>query len=152
VAVARRARGFGASVVFFDPEVSLEEGAAQRPKVSFEELLAQSGFRDGPRARERRTKNMFDADAFAAMKEGAPFINTLRASLADEAPLLTLSNPGTLPGRGSMFSQRTAGFGTTLSLSRKTVITTPAYRRRHARGYRAPGSPGHRQLHQLMRV
>ena len=101
VAVARRARGFGASVVFFDPEVSLEEGALLNArKVSFEELLAQSDFVTVHAPANDRTKNMFDADAFAAMKEGALFINTARASLADEAALADALESGHLAGAG----------------------------------------------------
>jgi len=152
VAVARRARGFGASVVFFDPEVSLEEGALLNArKVSFEELLAQSDFVTVHAPANDRTKNMFDADAFAAMKEGALFINTARASLADEAALADALESGHLAGAGlDVFSTEPPASDDPL-VSRKTVITTPHIGGDTLEISAHQGALVTDQLHQLMR-
>ncbi|HEY5532175.1 MAG TPA: NAD(P)-dependent oxidoreductase [Candidatus Anoxymicrobiaceae bacterium] len=152
VAVARRARGFGASVVFFDPEVSLEDGALLNArKVSFEDLLAQSDFVTVHAPANDRTKNMFDAVAFAAMKEGAFFINTARASLADEAALTDALESGHLAGAGlDVFSTEPPASDSPL-VSLKNVITTPHIGGDTLEISAHQGALVTGQLHQLMR-
>lgn len=83
-AVAAIARAFGMNVIAYTRTPREEEGVRM---VSFEELLAQSDVISVHCPLTAQTEKMFDADAFAAMKDGAVFINTSRGGVLDEAAL-----------------------------------------------------------------
>jgi autoinducer 2 (AI-2) kinase len=98
-AVARRVKAAGARPVFFDPAVGAGEGArVNARKVSLEELLSTSDFVTLHEPATDETERMIGQGEFAAMKEGAFFINTARASLMDEAALLEALESGHMAG------------------------------------------------------
>ena len=125
-AVARRARGFGANVVFYDPALSEEDGALHDArKVTLDELLAASDFVTVHAPASEATRNLVDREAFAKMKEGAFFVNTARASLADEGALAEAIESGRLAGAAlDVFSIEPPASDDPL-VTGDRVITTP---------------------------
>ena len=99
--VARMAAAFDMTVLAHDPYLSAEE-IAQRgaQSVTLDELLQRSDFVSLHCPRDPSTLNMFDAAAFARMKQGAIFITTARGGIHDEAALLDALASGHLAGAG----------------------------------------------------
>ena len=82
--VAAKASAFGLDVVAYDPYVSAEavaEGGAE--KVPFEELLERSDAVSVHTPLTDETRGLFDADAFASMRESAVLVNTSRGAVVD---------------------------------------------------------------------
>lgn len=100
--VAARARAFGMRIVAFDPFVSAgdpslaETGVEIRPGI--ETALEEADFISVHVPLSDRTRHLFDARVFAAVKPGAYFINTARGGVADEAALLAALRSGRLAG------------------------------------------------------
>ncbi len=83
-AVARRAQGFGMTVLY--------HGRREAPgfpgrRASWGELLAAADVVSAHVPLTAETERMFDAAAFAAMKRGAIFVNTARGGVVDQAAL-----------------------------------------------------------------
>ncbi len=96
--VVRLLRAFGTRVLVNDPYIQLdpEDVAAGVELVSFERILAESDVVTmHPRVTEETT-GMIDADAFAAMKPGALFVNTARGPLVDYEALTEALQTGPL--------------------------------------------------------
>lgn len=99
-AVGRRAKAFDMRVV----------GVRRHPErggVDVDELLAPVDWHRGLKAADfvvlalpilKDTVNMFDANAFAAMKPGACLVNVARGNLIQEAPLYAALTSGRLTG------------------------------------------------------
>lgn len=98
-AVARRARAFGARVIFYDPDVDVYAGAIEDArKCSLDELLSLSDFVTVHVPASRKTKGMIDSRALSMMKKSAYLINTARASVVDEEALISALESGSIAG------------------------------------------------------
>ena len=99
--VARLAQAFGMTVLAYDPYVSAEEIARRGARaVPFDELLSQSDIVSIHCPRSSETLGMFDARAFARMKQGALLVTTARGGIHDEAALFAALQSGHLAGAG----------------------------------------------------
>ena len=98
--VVRRLLAFKARVLVFDPVVpaaEIEQLGAQ-PAASFEQLLAESDVVSPHCPSTPKTKQLFNAGAFARMKAGSIFINVGRGDLADSAAITAALQSGHLAG------------------------------------------------------
>lgn len=100
--IGRRLAQIGASIGMrvrvFDPNVLRDELKEQA--ASLDETLAQSDFVVCLAPSRPETHNMFNADAFARMKDGASFLNLSRGELVDEDALEAALDSGRLRGAG----------------------------------------------------
>lgn len=100
-AVARRARGFGMTVLYHnrrpDREAEAELGARL---VELEELFASSDVVSLHVPLDASTRHLVSAAALARMKRGAILVNTSRGAIVDEAALVAALRDGKLWGAG----------------------------------------------------
>ena len=98
-AVARRARGFGMTILYTAraprPELERELGARQ---VAFDELLAHSDFISIHLPLTPETRHRYDAAALRRMRPTAYLVNTARGPLVDSAALYTALREGWIAG------------------------------------------------------
>jgi lactate dehydrogenase-like 2-hydroxyacid dehydrogenase len=97
-AVARRAQGFGMSILYYDvhpvpSEVALPLGATYQP---LEELLAQSDFVTLHVNLTRDTHHLIDATTLAWMKPTAVLVNTSRGPVVNGRALAAALGDGTI--------------------------------------------------------
>ena len=102
-AVARRAAlGFGMSVLFYDPfdvpVPAMLDGHAMR--ASFSDVLARADIVALTLPLSDETRGLMDAQAFAAMKPGAIFVNGSRGAIVREDALLAALDRGHLRAAG----------------------------------------------------
>ena len=94
-AVARRARGFGMRVLYYDraprPELEAELGVEYAP---LEELLAQADFVSLHCPLTPQTRHLIDGAALRRMKPTAVLTNTARGPVVDTDALLTALREG----------------------------------------------------------
>ena len=123
-ALAERARAFGMEVVLAE-----RRGAAPRPgRVAFETVLATCDVISLHCPLTEETRNLLDADAFAAMKPGMVVINTARGALIDEAALEAALDAGQVGGAGldvAPTEPPAAGSPILRLAARSDVIVTP---------------------------
>jgi glyoxylate reductase len=101
-AVARRGKGFGMSVLYYDvfrPSSDVEQvlGAQYR---DLDELLAEADFISVHVALTPQTRHLFGAEQFRKMKPTAVLVNTSRGSVIDEAALVDALGAGELFAAG----------------------------------------------------
>jgi glyoxylate reductase len=101
-ALARRARGFGMRVLYFDvyrpaPELEQELGAEYR---ELDDLLAESDFVSLHVNLSEETRHLIDADRLRAMKPTAVLVNTSRGPVIDEAALAAALRDGEIFAAG----------------------------------------------------
>src|SRR5439155_3639109 len=101
-AVARRARGFGMRVIYFDPyrpppEVEREHGAEYR---EFDDLLAEADFISIHVALTPETRHLFGPEQFRRMKPTAVLVNTARGPVIDEGALAAALRDGEIFAAG----------------------------------------------------
>ena len=100
-AVARRARGFGMSVRYFNrhpnPTAEAETGARL---VELDELLATSDFVSLHAPLNEQSRHLIDAAALARMKPTGVLVNTARGALVDERALVAALRAGTIAAAG----------------------------------------------------
>ncbi len=94
-AVARIAQAFGMHVLGFTRTPKTVEGVEN---VSFTELLSRSDVVSVHCPLNEQTYRLFDAAAFAHMKDGAWLINTARGPIVDEVALRTALESGKIGG------------------------------------------------------
>ena len=102
-AVARRAAlGFGMPVVFHDPfDVPVPDMlAGHAVRASFEEVLKRADIVALTLPLADETRGLMDAQAFAAMKPGAIFVNGSRGAIVREDALLDALDSGHLRAAG----------------------------------------------------
>lgn len=98
-ALAPKAKAFGLRVVTHDPYVSRDVLATAGVEgMSFDELLAMSDYVSIHAPLLPATRGLFNAQAFAKMKEGALLVNTARGPLIDEAALVAALDAGQVGG------------------------------------------------------
>ncbi len=100
LAVARRALGFGMTVVGFDPllsaEKALEHGIESLPRL--DELWPRCDFITLHTPLNAETRHLIDARAIGMMKPSARIINCARGGLIDESALVEALSGGKLAG------------------------------------------------------
>ena len=100
LAVARRALGFGMTVVGFDPllsaEKALENGIESVSRL--DELWPRCDFISLHTPLNAETRNLIDARAIGMMKPSVRIINCARGGLIDEAALVEALSSGKLGG------------------------------------------------------
>ncbi|MGD9752979.1 MAG: 2-hydroxyacid dehydrogenase [Acidimicrobiia bacterium] len=99
-AVARRAAGFGMSVIYHNRRPVEGDAADTAEYVSRAELLARADVLVLNAPSTPETRHAIDAAALAAMKPTALLINTARGPLVDEAALVDALTTGRIAGAG----------------------------------------------------
>lgn len=100
--VARKARGLGMNVIYFDPMRS-SETVEQELGVTYlpvEEVLKKADAITIHMPFMPETHHFMDAARFALMKDGAYFVNASRGPVVDEAALIAALKSGKLAGAG----------------------------------------------------
>ena len=99
--VAQRAQGLAMRVIAFDPFLS-EERAVELgvEKVDFATLCRRADFLTLHTPLTDKTRNIIDAAAIAAMKDGVRIVNCARGGLVDEAALRAALDSGKVAGAG----------------------------------------------------
>jgi glyoxylate reductase len=124
-AVARRGKGFGMSVLYYDvfrPSSDVEEvlNAAYR---DLDELLAESDFISIHVALTPETRHLFGKEQFRKMKPTAVLVNTSRGPVIDEAALVEALGAGELFAAGlDVFENEPEVHPGLLELDRAVVI------------------------------
>jgi glyoxylate reductase len=110
-AVARRAGAFGMNIVYTDPtpRPDAERDLAAK-RVQFDELLAVSDVLTIHSPYLPELRYVMNAEAFAAMKPTAIFINTARGALMDEKALVNALKTGGIAGAGLDVYEREPNF------------------------------------------
>jgi D-3-phosphoglycerate dehydrogenase len=90
------AKALGMTVLINDPYKQVRDVALRQ--VPMAELLETSDFVVCLVVANADTENLIDAEAFAAMKPGAFFLNTSRGNLVDEAALAAALSHGKIAG------------------------------------------------------
>ena len=99
-AVARRAAGFGMTILYAGRHASPEFDALGARRATLPELLAASDFVSLHVPLSDETHHLIDAEALARMKPTAYLINTSRGPVVDEAALVSALREGSIAGAG----------------------------------------------------
>jgi glyoxylate reductase len=99
-AVARRARGFGMTVVASGRSPRDENDPDDPPRVSFEELLRRADVVSLHLPLNDDTRGLFGRETLHKMKPGSFLLNTARGGLVDEPALIASLESGHLGGAG----------------------------------------------------
>ena len=101
-AVARRGKGFGMEIIYFNrnrvaPEIESSLGAEF---VSFDQLLRRSDFLSLHAPLNEHSRHLFNQQTFQLMKSTAVLVNTARGALIDEVELVAALRDGRLAAAG----------------------------------------------------
>lgn len=96
-ALARRARGFGMTILYTSPR---DMGVVEARRVPLDALLAESDFVSLHTPLTKDTESLLDRDRIARMKRGAIVVNTARGGVVDDAALAEALASGRLGGAG----------------------------------------------------
>jgi D-3-phosphoglycerate dehydrogenase len=142
--LARLGVALGMRVLVSDPFKTVKDhGIAQ---TTFADVLAQSDFIICLVVANDETENLMNADAFAAMKNTAYFLNLSRGNLVDEAALAAALDAGQIAG-AALDVGRAPDQKPTLALARRDdVIATP-----HTAGL-TPEAIGHQAFDTVKQV
>jgi D-3-phosphoglycerate dehydrogenase len=132
--VAGLARAFGMTVLVCDPHKTVDEPGIEQ--VGPGELYGRADFVVCLVVATPETENLIGAEAFAAMKPGACFINASRGNLVDEDALLAALEDGRIAGAGldvgrapgQMPAPEIAGLPNVIATPHTGGLTLPATR------------------------
>jgi len=101
-AVARRGKGFGLEIIYFNrnrvaPEIESSLGAQF---VSFDELVRRSDFVSLHAPLNEQSRHLFNQQTFQSMKSTAVLVNTGRGALIDEVELVAALQQGRIAAAG----------------------------------------------------
>ncbi|MBD1223399.1 2-hydroxyacid dehydrogenase [Virgibacillus halodenitrificans] len=100
-AIARRANGFGMTVLYHNRKRKREaERELQASYVQMDELLSQSDFVISVVPFTKETNKLFNKEAFEKMKESAVFVNISRGAVVDENALYCALKAGEIKAAG----------------------------------------------------
>lgn len=99
-AVARRAAGFGMTVIFTSRRGSAASGDSEATAVDIDQLLATADHVVIAVPLSDETRHMFDERAFAAMKPTATLVNISRGPIVDTAALVAALRAGEIGAAG----------------------------------------------------
>lgn len=117
--VARLGQAFGMRVLVCDPYTS------EVKSVPLGQLIAESDYVVPLAVATPETENLIGESQFAAMKEGAIFVNASRGNLVDEAALLRALDSGRLGGCALDVGRAPDQMPTPALAARADVIATP---------------------------
>lgn len=112
-----------ARLLISDPHVTVELAGAEQ--VGLAELLARSDFVVCLAVATAATENLMNAEAFAAMRKGAFFINASRGNLVDEAALAAALDSRHLAGAAMDVGRAEDQMPSIELAGRDDVIATP---------------------------
>ena len=123
--VARCAKGFGMTVIAYDPYIN-QEYCRQNDIIScsFEDLLPQCHVISLHLPLNEQTRHIIDSKAIAAMKDGAIVVNASRGAIIDEEAALQALKNGKLGGLGLDAFEIEPPTGSAL-LTLDNVVATP---------------------------
>lgn len=99
--LVEKVEGLGFELIAYDPYVDVEEMDEYGvEKVDFDELLARSGAISVHTPLTEETRNLFDAEAFDAMKDDAVLVNVARGAVVDTEALYDALADGQLRAAG----------------------------------------------------
>ena len=101
-AVARRGKGFGLEIIYFNrnrvaPEI---ESSLSAQFVSFDELVRRSDFVSLHAPLNEQSRHLFNQQTFQSMKSTAVLVNTGRGALIDEVELVAALQQGRIAAAG----------------------------------------------------
>lgn len=101
-AVARRGKGFGMEIIYFNrnrvaPEI---ESSLSAQFVSFDELVRRSDFVSLHAPLNEQSRHLFSQPTFQSMKSTAVLVNTARGALIDEVELVAALQQGSIAAAG----------------------------------------------------
>lgn len=101
-AVARRAKGFGMRVLFYDRQVDAKNipTGIKAEKVDLDKLLGEADFVSVHVPLSNETRHMFNNELFRKMKTGAILVNTSRGPVVDQAALFEALSSGKIASAG----------------------------------------------------
>ena len=120
--LARLATSLGMRVQATDP-FAPDDGQVER--IELPELLASSDWVVCLAVANAETENLMNADAFAAMRKGAYFINLSRGNLVDEAALEAALESGHLAGAAMDVGRAPDQMPSPFLARRPDVVATP---------------------------
>jgi glyoxylate reductase len=125
MAVARRARGFGMTVLYHRRTrlPFAEERELGASYAALEELLARSDFVSVHAAFSAETRHLIGARAFGLMKRSAILVNTARGPIVDEAALVQALESGRIAGAGLDVYEQEPRVHPGLLLLKQVVLT-----------------------------
>ena len=99
-AMARRARGFGMQILYWNRSAKPQADELGATRVELDELLQQSDFVSLHCALTNETRNLIDAEKLALMKPSAILINTARGAVVDQNALVETLREKKIRGAG----------------------------------------------------
>lgn len=126
-AVARRAQGFGLTIMAFDPFPNEELGADLGVRYcTLEELYANADIISLNCSLTADNENLIDKDAFEQMKRSPLIINCARGALIDEEAMVRALDTGQISGAGlDVLKDESPDLSSSKLMGHSNVILTP---------------------------